>query len=138
MKPTAKPRATPSGPGPRGAGPQMESLIGGVLLAGVLTSVALIVAGSLWHLAKTGRLATEHTLAGMNVAELAATEVKLALSGELRPRLLVDLGMVVLLLTPLARVMTSVFYFAAQERNRKYTAITLTVLAVLSYSLFLR
>jgi len=43
-----------------------------------------------------------------------------------------------LLLTPYARVLASMLYFALVERNRKYTAFTTFVLLTLTYSLFLR
>lgn len=119
-------------------GGQMERLIGWVLVVGVVASVTLIVGGSLWELVRAGHLVRNDRLSGMNVAALAASELGRLLAGELEPRLFVDLGVVVLLLTPFARVLASVFYFAAHERNLKYTVITLTVLAVLSYSLFVR
>ena len=55
-----------------------------------------------------------------------------------RPRLLVSLGIITLLLTPYVRVLASFVLFAFVERNAKYAVFTGFVLAVLSYSLFLR
>ena len=43
-----------------------------------------------------------------------------------------------LLLTPLVRVLASLLFFALAERNWKYALFTGFVLAVLTYSLFLR
>jgi uncharacterized membrane protein len=117
---------------------QMEVLVGYVLLAGVMLSVLLIAAGLAWRLIATGRLTVEYSLSDMNLAQFAATEVRLVTAGELRPRLLINLGIVVLMLTPFARVLASVLFFAFGERNLKYTVITAFVLTVLSYSLFLR
>ena len=117
---------------------RMEGLIGYVLLSGVALSVLLIAAGLLWRLVATGRLSAEYSLTGMNLAQFAAAEIRLVAAGELRPRLLVNLGIVVLMLTPFARVLASVLFFAFAERNLKYTVITAFVLCVLSYSLFLR
>ena len=116
----------------------MDNVIGWVLLAGVLLSVALIVAGLAWRLVTSGTLGADHRLPGMNVAQFAGAEAKMALSGDLRPRLLVDAGILVLLLTPYARVLASVLFFSLRERNLKYTIITGLVLAILSYSLFAR
>jgi uncharacterized membrane protein len=116
----------------------MESAIAQVLLGGVVLSVLLITAGLVWRLIASGRLAAEYSLAGMNLAQFVATEARLVASGQLRPRLLVNLGMVVLMLTPFARVLASVLLFAFAERSLKYTVITAFVLAVLTYSLFLR
>jgi uncharacterized membrane protein len=59
-------------------------------------------------------------------------------SHELRPRVLINMGIAVLMLTPFVRVLASVFYFALVERNWKYTLFTGFVLCVLTYSLFLR
>ncbi|MGZ3606158.1 MAG: DUF1634 domain-containing protein, partial [Thermodesulfobacteriota bacterium] len=59
-------------------------------------------------------------------------------SHELRPRVMINMGIAVLMLTPFVRVLASVFYFAFAERNWKYTLFTGFVLGVLTYSLFLR
>ena len=59
-------------------------------------------------------------------------------SHDLRPRVMVNMGMAVLMLTPFVRVLASVFYFALVERNWKYTLFTGFVLGVLTYTLFLR
>lgn len=59
-------------------------------------------------------------------------------SGALRPRVLINFGLAVLLLTPYVRVAASMLYVAVAERNWKYTAFTGFVFAVLTYSLFLR
>lgn len=42
------------------------------------------------------------------------------------------------MLTPYARVVASVIYFAFADRDWKFTAITLFVLIVLTVSLFIR
>jgi len=47
-----------------------------------------------------------------------------------------NVGLAVLMLTPYARVLASVLYFALVERSAKYTIFTGFVLAVLTYSLF--
>ena len=50
--------------------------------------------------------------------------------------LLMTAGIIVLILTPYARLVTSVFYFG-WERNFRYVAITLFVLVVVTVSLIL-
>jgi len=52
------------------------------------------------------------------------------------PLAIAQLGLLVLLATPIARVAVSVVAFAL-ERDRIYTAITLAVLAILLASVFL-
>lgn len=116
----------------------METVIGYLLLTGVLLSALLIVAGLVWRFATTGHLSADYSLAGTNLAALAGAEFRLILAGQWRPRLFINLGIVVLMVTPLARVLASVAFFAFEERNLKYTLITTFVLAVLSYGLFFR
>jgi len=116
----------------------MEVVVGYILLGGVLVSVALVVAGLIWHWAATGHLGLEYALAGMNFFQFVLADIRQVAADAFRPRLLVNLGIAVLLLTPYARVFASMVYFAFVERNRKYTMFTGFVFAVLTYSLFLR
>lgn len=116
----------------------MDAVVGYVLLTGVLLSALLVVAGLAWHWINTGQLGVEYSLAKMNLFEFLVAEARNVLSGEVRPRLLISLGISVLLLTPYVRVLTSLAFFATVERNVKYSVFTGFVLAVLTYSLFLR
>jgi uncharacterized membrane protein len=59
----------------------------------------------------------------------------LAYAIQLRGRGLIQLGLLLLIATPVARVTFSVFGFA-RERDRMYVGFTLVVLIVLLYSLF--
>ena len=74
----------------------------------------------------------------MNLFDFMTAEIKSASAGAIRPRLLVGLGIGAILLTPYSRVLASLLFFAFVEHNWKYTAFTGFVLAVLTYSLFLR
>lgn len=117
---------------------EMDVLVGYILLCGVLLSVALIVAGLLWKYIQTGGVRLEYELAGMNLFQFVVSEIHLAALGHFRPRLLINMGIVVLMLTPFFRVLASVVYFLVVLKNWKYTAFTLFVLLVLTGSLFLR
>jgi len=117
---------------------EMDVLVGYILLCGVLLSVALIVAGLLWKYIQTGGVRLEYELAGMNLFQFVVSEIHLAALGQIRPRLLVNMGIVVLMLTPFFRVLASVVYFLVVLKNWKYTTFTLFVLLVLTGSLFLR
>jgi len=117
---------------------EMDVLVGYILLCGVLLSMALIVAGLLWKYIQTGGVRLEYELAGMNLFQFVVSEIHLAALGQIRPRLLINMGIVVLMLTPFFRVLASVVYFLVVLKNWKYTAFTLFVLLVLTGSLFLR
>ena len=116
----------------------METLVGYILLIGVIATVILLSSGLLWHWLTTGSPRLDYTIAGMNLFEFAATELGRVADGMIRPRLLVSLGIVVLLLTPYLRVAASFLYFALVARDGKYAVFTGIVWSVLTYSLFLR
>ena len=117
---------------------EMDVLVGYILLGGVLLSMALIVAGLLWKYFQTGGVRLEYELAGMNLFQFVVSEIHLAVLGQVRPRLLINMGIAVLMLTPFFRVLASVVYFLVVLKNWKYTLFTLFVLLVLTGSLFLR
>lgn len=117
---------------------RMDALVGALLLAGVLASLALIASGLAWSYLTTGRLGLGYRLAGMNLFQLTALTLRQTFTGPWVPSWLINAGIVALMLTPFLRVCTSVVYFAAALRNVKYTAFTLFVLLVLGWSLFLR
>jgi uncharacterized membrane protein len=116
----------------------LDVLVGYVLAGGVITSMVLIAAGLIWHWVATGSMGLEYTMSGMNFFQFILSDVRTVLQTGLGPRRLINLGIAVLMLTPYVRVASSMIYFGLIEHNRKYTIFTGFVLAVLTYSLFLR
>lgn len=116
----------------------MDVLVGYILLIGVLVSVALIIAGTLWNWAITHSLSTQFTIAGENYFSFLVSSLRQLFTGAINPRLLISLGIVTLMFTPYLRVAASMVYFAFVARNIKYTVFTLVVFSILTYSLFLR
>jgi uncharacterized membrane protein len=117
---------------------QMDALVGTLLLGGVLTSLGLIITGLVWHRVASGTTMLDQTLAGHDVVQLLGADLRALAQGAIRPRLLVSLGIVALLLTPYLRVLASMLFFAFVEHDWKYTGFTAFVLLVLTYSLVLR
>ncbi|HLX73625.1 MAG TPA: DUF1634 domain-containing protein [Terriglobales bacterium] len=117
---------------------EMDVLVGYILLGGVLLSMLLIVIGLVWKYIESGGVRLDYELAGMNLFQFVISEVHIAVLGEIRPRLLINMGIVVLMLTPFFRVLASMVYFFVVLKNWKYTVFTLFVLLVLTGSLFLR
>jgi uncharacterized membrane protein len=111
--------------------------VGTLLVVGVFSSLGLLAGGLAWRWCATGTR-FDYDLAGTTVFGLVMTDVRQLAAGAWRPRLLVNLGLAVLLLTPYVRVLASMLYFAVVERNWKYTLFTAFVLLTLTYSLFLR
>ena len=120
----------------RRAGFDVESLVGYTLLGGVLLSMSLVAAGLAWHWVAWGDLRFDYALPATTVAGFVATDFRQLFSEAPRPRLLMNLGLAVLMLTPYVRVLASMVYFACVERNGKYTLFTAFVLGTLTYSLF--
>jgi len=116
---------------------RMEVLLGAFLLAGVLLSVGLILLGMIWHLVVFGHLSLTYELAGMNLFQLLAAEVRMGARGQFRPALLINGGIATLMLTPYLRVLLSMVYFFLVLRNWEYTVITAVVLVILTFSLFI-
>jgi len=123
---------------PAKSGFDMETLVGHVLLIGVLLSITLIIAGLIWHGVTAHQLGFEFEIAGTNLFRFALADLGQLAAHMVSPRLLISLGIIVLLLTPYVRVLASMIYFALVEHNWKYTLFTAFVLSVLTYSLFLR
>ena len=116
----------------------MECLVGYILLTGVLLSVALLSISFAWRWVRVGSFRFEHSIVGMNFFEFISSTFRKMASRSFRPRLFLNMGIGVLMLTPFVRVLASVVYFAFVEHNWKYTLFTAFVLSVLTYSLFLR
>jgi uncharacterized membrane protein len=116
----------------------MDMLVGYILLIGVLISLAFVVASLIWRWKETGSVEFDYQLSGMNFFRFTASEIRLATGGALRPRLLLSLGIIALMLTPYLRVLVSMVYFIFELKNWKYSLFTAFVLAMLTYSLFLR
>jgi uncharacterized membrane protein len=128
----------PAGKAKRDDALDMESLVGYILLTGVLLSVALLAVGFGWHWIRVSNLRFEHSIVGMNFFEFILSTLRQMTSRAFRPRLFLNMGIAVLMLTPFVRVLASFFYFVFAEHNWKYTLFTGFVLVVLTYSLFLR
>jgi len=116
----------------------MESLVGAILLVGVLLSISLLIIGIAWYYALTGHLGVHYQISGMNLFSFFIQDLHQVFHGLLQPHILISLGINVLMLTPYTRVLISMLYFAFVEHNFKYTMFTGFVLVVLTYSLFLR
>jgi uncharacterized membrane protein len=113
---------------------RMDRAIAGVLRGGVLLASALIAAGTALFLVRHGgEPASFAHFRGEPVAPRhVAGIVREALAA--RGRGLAQLGLLVLVATPIARVAFSVFAFAAR-RDRTYVGVTIGVLAILGFSL---
>ncbi|HVO21799.1 MAG TPA: DUF1634 domain-containing protein [Anaeromyxobacter sp.] len=110
---------------------RMERLIGGILRVGVAAATGLVLCGEALHLARQGGARPDFGSLGASVPGLAGM-ARVAL--EHPGRGLVELGLLVLVATPVARVAFSVLAFAVR-RDWTYVVVTLVVLALLGLGL---
>jgi len=112
----------------------VEEWIGNLLRAGVTLAAAVVLFGACVYLARHG-----HEVPQYHVFVGAPTDLR-SISGIIKDALafksrgLIQLGLLLLIATPVVRVAFSVVAFA-MERDRLYVVVTLIVLAVLTYSL---
>ena len=112
----------------------VEEWIGNLLRVGVTLAAAVVLFGGSIYLVRHGRTAPQYRVFRGEPADLRTISgiVKEALV--FQGRGLIQLGLLLLIATPVARVAFSVAAFAIQ-RDRLYVVVTLIVLAVLVYSL---
>ncbi|HET7183432.1 MAG TPA: DUF1634 domain-containing protein [Terriglobales bacterium] len=113
---------------------RLEIIIGNLLRIGVAASAAVVLAGGVLYLLKYGgEKADYRTFLGEpeNLRSLSGI-VRSAAAGH--PAGIIQAGLLLLIATPIARVIFSAFGFL-QERDYRYVLITLIVLAVLLYSI---
>ncbi len=104
---------------------RVEEIIGTLLRTGVVLAAAVVLAGGVWFLAAHGAETPSYRV--FHAARWRSSDWG-------RARGLIELGLLILIATPVARVMFSLAAFAL-ERDTVYVLITLGVLVVLLYSL---
>ena len=114
---------------------RVEQLMGNLLRTGVVTAALVVLLGAVLFLARHAWEKPEYHAFHGEPADLRSPTgiVQDALAGSSRG--LIQLGLLLLIATPVLRVAFSVFAFAVQ-RDGTYVVLTLVVLAVLLYSLF--
>jgi uncharacterized membrane protein len=113
----------------------LDRALGHLLRGGVLLSAAVVLAGGIAYLVRFGNdRADERTFHG-EPAYLRSPLGVIRAAAALDARALIQLGLLLLIATPVARVLFTVFAFARQ-RDWTYVVITLIVLSLLLYSLF--
>jgi uncharacterized membrane protein len=122
---------------PQRSGPsdeRVEIVISNLLRIGVIASALIVFTGGLLYLKRDGQQPAPD-LAQFKPEQLRSPLQILREAASLRELGLIMLGLLLLIATPVARVILSVATFALQ-RDRLYVFFTLLVLSVLLYSLF--
>jgi uncharacterized membrane protein len=119
---------------PRWSDQQFDVVLAKVLRTGVLLSAAIVACGGVVLLASRGlERPSYHVFRGEPVVLMSVRGI-VDEAVHLRGPALVQLGLLLLIATPIARVVFSLVGFVRQ-RDWLYVTITAVVLALLSYSL---
>lgn len=114
---------------------RVEQIVGNLLRAGVLIAAAVVLIGGILYVRQYGRARFDPANLPELGAEMRSPQGVLKEAGTFKSRGVIQLGLLLLILTPIARVVFSVVAFAL-ERDLTYVMVTLVVLAILLYSLF--
>jgi uncharacterized membrane protein len=112
----------------------VEIFLGKFLRWGVLLAALVVFVGGVWFLAESYEVRQNYRTFRGEPADLRAVPQIVHQAIALRPLGLIQFGLLLLIATPVARVLFSVLGFAL-ERDWMYVVLTLLVLALLVYTL---
>ena len=112
----------------------MESTIGILLRTGVVLSAAVVILGAVAFLLRYAHSAADYRTFHPAPAELRGVVGIVRSAWALDSRGIMQFGLLILIATPVARVILSIWHFAS-ERDRSYVVIAAVVLCTLLYSL---
>ena len=113
---------------------RVEQMVGNLLRIGVLFAAAVTLLGGIAFMIHHGALTPDHSVFRGQPEMLSSLTGVLAGAIALEPAAIVQLGIVLLIATPVARVLLTLIAFAIQ-RDWMYVLISAIVLVLLAYSL---
>jgi uncharacterized membrane protein len=113
---------------------RMEVVIGNLLRFGVALSALVVSFGAVIYLVRHGHSPTDYRVFRGEPSDLRSVGGILRDALALRGTGIIQLGLLLLIATPVARVAFSIFGFA-EEHDRLYVVVASIVLLVLAYSL---
>jgi uncharacterized membrane protein len=113
---------------------QVEQIMGNLLRAGVLLSASVVFFAGILYLVRYGGMRPHYRIFRGEPQDLTSVGAIARFAIAEHSRGIIQLGLLLLIATPIARVLFSVYAFA-RERDWLYVGITFIVLAVLVGSL---
>jgi uncharacterized membrane protein len=113
---------------------QIEEIVADLLRAGVTLSAFVVFVGACFYLARYGHAPADYRVFQGEPSDLRNLRGIVHSAKQLRSRGIIQLGLLCLIATPVARVAFSIWGFAA-EHDRLYMIFTGIVLVILLYSL---
>lgn len=133
MSAPREPAPAPPG-GSRWSDHEVEQVVGRLLQVGVFIATAVVLLGAVALMAKHGGDVVAFGTFRGAASHLTSVGAIVRSALALDPRAIVQLGLVLLIATPVARVALTLVAFVVQ-RDKLYMALTTFVLLVLSYGL---
>jgi uncharacterized membrane protein len=113
---------------------RLDMMLGNLLRTGVIVAAAVVLTGAVLYLARHGGEHPSYATFRGEPADLRTVRGVISDATSLRGRGVIQLGLLLLIATPVARVAFSAYAFA-RLRDGRYVVITLVVLGLLLYSL---
>jgi len=114
---------------------KMDAIMGILLRTGVITAASIVLVGGILFLTRHKTPVTDYHVFSGEPSDLRTISGIFADVKAIHARGLIQLGLLVLIATPVARVVFSLFAFLYQK-DWKYVVFTAIVLGLLLYSLF--
>jgi len=114
---------------------RIENILANLLRSGVLLSALVVLIGGVIYLIRHGHSPVDFRVFRGESADLRSVRGTIRDALELRGQGIIQLGLLLLIATPVARVAFSIFGFT-EERDGMYLVFTFIVFSVLLYSLF--
>jgi uncharacterized membrane protein len=112
---------------------RVETIVGKLLRAGVILSASVVLLGGIIFLVTHGTEKATYRVFLGEPSDLRTLRGIIHRAVHFRGRGVIQLGLLLLIATPIARVAFSIFGFA-EEKDRLYVIFTGIVLAILLYS----
>ena len=113
---------------------QVDQLIGTLLRSGVIVAALVVLIGGISYLIRYGATLPDYRVFRGEPEDLRSLSGIVSNALSFRTRGIIQLGLLLLIATPIARVAFSIFAFTLQG-DRIYIVVTFIVLCVLIYSL---
>ena len=119
---------------PRWTDQRVEEIIGNLLRTGVMLSATVVLIGAAIYLLRHGLASADYRVFQGEPNDLRTVHGIVQRAVHFSGRGIIQLGLLLLIATPVARVAFAIYGFAA-EGDRLYVGFTIIVLVVLLYSL---
>jgi uncharacterized membrane protein len=113
---------------------RIEIFLGQMLRVGVALAAIVVITGGILYLKSAPSTIPDYKIFHGQPAELTSVRQTVQGSAEFQPLAIIQLGLLLLIATPVARVFFSIIGFA-MERDWLYICVTIVVLLLLLHSL---